>query len=297
MFVFGRDPETSRQVWSSVSGYPGDFEYRDFYRDIGFDLDTDYIRKFSSLYGARTYTGIKYYRITGKSNHKKPYRAHRAFHKMQEHSHHFVQSRISQIKALTENLKINPLITSLYDAELFGHWWFEGPGWLDHVLRDIDQRKKYIQTVSPSQYLKRSDRSVFTKQFSQPFMSSWGARGFHESWINTSNDYIYRHIHKSIEMMIKLAESFPVATGTVERALNQAARELLLSQQSDWAFMMKSDAYSLFGRSSFFSHIKKFQNLYEMIMKGNVQENIVCTMEEHGRIFPSIDYRIFRTRQ
>ena len=177
LFAFGRDTETSQQVWSSASGYPGAFEYRDFYRDIGFDLDTDYIRKFSSLYGARTYTGLKYYRITGKTVNKKPYGPLLALRKPREHSHHFVQSRISQVKTLAANLKIKPLITSLYDAELFGHWWFEGPIWLETVLRDIDQRKKYIQTVTPSQYLNLSKHNVFAKQFSQPLVSSWGATG------------------------------------------------------------------------------------------------------------------------
>lgn len=297
LFAFGRDTETSVQVWSSASGYPGDFEYRDFYRDIGFDLDTDYIRKFASLYGGRTYTGLKYYRITGNSIIKKPYRSRFALKKMQEHSRHFVESRISQVNTLAADLKIKPLITSLYDAELFGHWWFEGPGWLENVLRDIDQRKKYIKTVTPSQYLNISKRSGSAQQCSQPLMSSWGAGRFYSSWINSSNDYMYRHIHKAIEMMINLAERFPDATGIAERALNQAARELFLSQHSDWAFMMKSEEYSAFGHNSFFSHINNFQNLYETIVKGNIRENYIRKMEERGRIFPEIDYRIFKTAQ
>jgi 1,4-alpha-glucan branching enzyme len=297
MFAFGRDTETSQQVWSSASGYPGDFEYRDFYRDIGFDITTDYIRKFLSLYGGRTYTGLKYYRITGKSDVKKPYRELLASKKVHEHARHFVQSRISHVKALTANAEMNPLITSLYDAELFGHWWFEGPDWLEAVLRGIDQEKRYMTTMTASQCLKLVKQGVLAKQCSQPLMSSWGARGFHESWINPSNDYMYRHIHKAIEMMSTLAESFPRATGNVQRALNQAAREILLSQHSDWAFMMKSDTYTSFGRKSFVSHINNFHTLYEMIMRGNVCENNICTMEERGRIFPEIDYRIFKTNK
>jgi 1,4-alpha-glucan branching enzyme len=216
---------------------------------------------------------------------------------MQEHSRHFVESRISQVNALAADLKIKPLITSLYDAELFGHWWFEGPGWLENVLRDIDQRKKYITTVTPSQYLNISKRSGSAQQCSQPLMSSWGAGRFYTSWINSSNDYMYRHIHKAIEMMIDLAERFPDARGIAERALNQAAREIFLSQHSDWAFMMKSEEYAAFGRNSFFSHINNFQNLYETIVKGNIRENYIRRMEERGRIFAEIDYRFFKTGQ
>jgi 1,4-alpha-glucan branching enzyme len=36
--VFARDTETSKQVWSSKEGYPGDIAYREFYRDMGYDL-------------------------------------------------------------------------------------------------------------------------------------------------------------------------------------------------------------------------------------------------------------------
>ena len=42
--AFGRDTKSSKQVWSSIEGYPGDFDYREFYRDIGYDLDFDYIK-------------------------------------------------------------------------------------------------------------------------------------------------------------------------------------------------------------------------------------------------------------
>ncbi|MGB7567435.1 MAG: hypothetical protein WBM07_06235, partial [Chitinivibrionales bacterium] len=71
--AFGRDIESSKAVWSSRDGYPGDFAYREFYRDIGFDLDMDYIRPYIDPIGIRTNTGIKYYKITGATEHKKPY--------------------------------------------------------------------------------------------------------------------------------------------------------------------------------------------------------------------------------
>ncbi|HZR45278.1 MAG TPA: hypothetical protein VFA47_01145, partial [Candidatus Manganitrophaceae bacterium] len=70
--AFGRDIESSKQVWSAEQGYPGDFTYRDFYRDVGFDLDFDYIKPYIHQDGIRISTGIKYYRITGKTNHKEP---------------------------------------------------------------------------------------------------------------------------------------------------------------------------------------------------------------------------------
>ncbi len=76
--AFGRDPDSSKQVWSAEEGYPGDFWYRDFYRDIGFDLDYDYVRPYLPPTGQRILTGLKYHRITGKTDVKAPYEPERA---------------------------------------------------------------------------------------------------------------------------------------------------------------------------------------------------------------------------
>jgi 1,4-alpha-glucan branching enzyme len=133
--AFGRDIETSRQVWSSVEGYPGDFDYRDFYRDTGFDSESEHIKAYVDLFGARTYTGFKYYRITGKTDHKQPYVLKRAMEKAHEHAENFILNRENQIDYLSDTFGIKPLIVSTYDAELFGHWWFEGIEWLDFLLR------------------------------------------------------------------------------------------------------------------------------------------------------------------
>jgi 1,4-alpha-glucan branching enzyme len=66
--AFGRDMESSKAVWSAVEGFPGDYNYREFYRDIGFDLDYDYIRPYIHIDGTRINTGLKYFRITGPVN-------------------------------------------------------------------------------------------------------------------------------------------------------------------------------------------------------------------------------------
>src|SRR5438874_2669023 len=71
--AFGRDPDSSKQVWSAEEGYPGDSWYRDFYRDIGFDLDYDYVRPYLPPTGQRILTGLKYHRITGKTDMKEAY--------------------------------------------------------------------------------------------------------------------------------------------------------------------------------------------------------------------------------
>jgi 1,4-alpha-glucan branching enzyme len=302
VFSFGRDIETSKQVWSSIEGYPGDFDYRDFYRDIGFDLDLDYVRSYIHPDGIRTYTGLKYYRITGKTDRKKPYVKKQAREKAAHHAHHFMSNRQLQIDFLSKTFKnfhisLKPVITALYDAELFGHWWFEGPDWLDFLLRGIDKGHVSFRTITPSEYLRLISSQHADLQFCQPSMSSWGHKGYSEVWLNSSNDYIYRHIHKTTERMINLARTFNNASGIIKRALNQALRELLLSQHSDWAFIMDSSTAAGYARKRFEEHIMRFNNLYESIITGNISENWLRKVEEKDSIFKDIDYRIYRDEE
>lgn len=295
--AFGRDEETSGQVWSSIHGYPGDYYYRDFYRDIGFDLDLDYVKAHIKPYGAETYTGLKYYRITGKTGRKEPYNIQKAEERAAEHARHFINSREMQINRLSDTLKIEPVVTAVYDAELFGHWWFEGTQWLDKLLRGIYLSKVNFRTVNPSEYLRGLTFRKEGLQSGDPAMSSWGENGYGEVWLNRENDYIYRHLLVATERMIGLADRFPVADGVLQRALNQAAREVLLSQHSDWAFIMKGKTASQYAKKRFEEHIGRFTFLYRSVLSDNVSETVLADMEDRDRIFREIDYRVFSRRQ
>ena len=300
VFAFGRDVETSKQVWSSVEGYPGDFDYRDFYRDIGFDLAHDYIGSYIHPDGIRTYTGLKYYRITGKTDKKEPYVREHAKKKVEEHAYNFISNRELQVDFLSETFKdqhvpLKPVITALYDAELFGHWWFEGPDWLDLLLRRIDHGRANFKTITPSEYLNLQNSQRTDLQVCQPSMSSWGHKGYNEVWLNNANNYIYRHLHKTTERMIYLAERFHKAKVILQRALNQAVRELLLSQHSDWAFIMDSSTAAEYARRRFAEHIGRFNSLYHSIISGDISEKWLREIEDKDRIFQDIDYRVYRS--
>ena len=292
--AFGRDIESSRQVWSSIEGYPGDFNYRDFYRDIGFDLDLEYIKPYIQPDGIRTYTGLKYYRITGKTDDKKPYVIQRARQKVSEHVRNFILNRELQVNFLSENLKIKPIITATYDAELFGHWWFEGIEWIDSLLRGVYIDHRNFRTITPSEYLSSRAYRPANLYVCQPSMSSWGDKGYNEVWLNNSNDFVYRHLLKATEHMISLAQRFPKANGILLRALNQAARELLLSQHSDWTFIMNNSTATGYAKKRFEEHISIFNLLYQSIISENISEKWLTKIEDKDRIFQDIDYRVYR---
>lgn len=289
--AFGRDIESSKAVWSAIEGYPGDYNYREFYRDIGFDLDFNYIKPYIHPDGIRINTGIKYFRITGPTDHKEPYVPEWAMDKAAYHAGNFMFNRQKQASFLKDFLDREPIIVSPYDAELFGHWWYEGPDWLYFLAKKIHFDQDEIKMVTPIMYLEENP----TNQVMTPSFSSWGWKGYAEYWLEGSNDWIYRHMHKAEERMIELAQnnSNP-PTELIRRALNQAARELVLAQSSDWAFIMKTGTVTSYAVMRFKNHILRFNRLYWSIRKNSVDEGFLSDIEYKDNIFPNIDYRIYR---
>jgi len=290
--AFGRDMESSRQVWSSKEGYPGDFSYRDFYRDVGFDLDYDYIRPYLHGDGKRTNVGIKYYRITGKTDHKEPYSPERAQDKAAEHAGNFMFNREKQIEHLASIMDRKPIVVAPYDAELFGHWWFEGPDWINFLFRKVAFDQKTISLITPMEYLEMYP----VNQVSTPSHSSWGYKGYNEYWLNDSNDWIYRHLHKAAERMVELSQKFSATNGNAlkNRALNQAARELLLAQSSDWAFIMKTGTMVEYAAKRTKEHLFRFTKLYDDIRANTIDASWLSDIEDKDNIFPDIDYHVYQ---
>jgi len=288
--VFARDPESSKQVWSKTEGYPGDYNYREYYRDIGFDLDFGYIWPYIHPEGIRVNTGIKYYRITGKTEEKEVYRPENASAKAYEHALNFKFNREKQIEYLSGMMDRPPLIVSPYDAELFGHWWFEGPQFLEHLFRSIATVPQIIKLITPMEYLTLYPDN----QTVEPCMSSWGDQGYHDVWLDPSNAWVYPHLHRAANRMSELAASFPEASEDIKRGLNQAARELLLAQSSDWAFIMKTGSMVPYAVNRTKLHLKNFNNLYEQIMHNNINFEELYALEHQHNIFPNINYQIFK---
>ncbi len=285
---FGRDMESSKQVWSSVEGYPGDYYYREFYRDVGFDLDFEYVRPYVHPDGIRINTGIKYYRITGPGDHKEPYDPDAAREKAAAHAGNFMFNREKQIEYLYELLGRRPIVVSPYDAELFGHWWFEGPQWLEFLIRKIAYDQKTVRLVTPPEYLAENPRN----QVVTPSMSSWGWKGYSEVWLQGTNDWIYRHLHKASRVMSDLARQHPSVEGVKRRALNQALRELLLAQSSDWAFIMATGTHVPYAHKRTKEHLLRFFRLAEEVQRDQIDGSFLSEVESKDNIFADIDYRV-----
>ncbi|HEX9061810.1 MAG TPA: 1,4-alpha-glucan branching protein domain-containing protein [Clostridia bacterium] len=289
--AFGRDIESSRQVWSAHEGYPGDYDYREYYRDIGFDLDFEYIKDYISPDGKRTDTGIKYYRITGKTEEKKLYNPEWAKVKAELHAENFKLNREKQVEHWSYKIGRPPVIVCPYDAELFGHWWYEGPEWLYHLFKKLNS-SYILKTVTLSEYMDENP----IMQVSTPCRSSWGSRGYNEVWLNETNDWIYRHLDNAVDRMVELASENEDAEGLKKDALNQAARELLLAQSSDWAFIMKMGTMVQYAQRRTKEHIGRFTRLYDDIRGDSINEEWLRDIQYKDNIFPEIDFRKYLSK-
>ncbi len=290
--AFARDVETSEQVWSSLVGYPGHPNYREFYKDLGYEADYDYIKPYLHADGVRRNIGIKYFRVTGKVDlhHKQPYIPAWATETAAEHAGHFLASRQAQMRHLRTVIGRAPLVVSPYDAELYGHWWYEGPQFLDFLIRKIHFDQDEVVLATPSDYLQMFPHN----QPQVPSASSWGAEGYNRVWLNRDTQWIYRHQHQAERRMEELARRFPTPPSPLMyRALNQAARELLLAQSSDWAFIITNKTMVQYAEKRFRDHIHRFTRLYEMLTSGAVDEDWLAEVEKRDTIFPEMDYRVY----
>ena len=285
--AFGRDLESAKQVWSRTEGYPGDPRYRDFYRDIGFDLDMDYVRPYLPSPEHRGFTGIKYWRIEGDGTGKRIYDRKRALEAAAQHAQHFLDARLAQLQQLAAVMDRPPLLLAPYDAELFGHWWHEGPEFLDCFVRKACHEQKVFSLITPEDYL----RMYPTNQVVKPSASSWGDEGYYRVWLNETNHWIQPHLHEAQARMTGLAQKFPNATGLQLRALRQAARELLLAQASDWPFILRTGTSPEYATQRVKEHLLRFLALHQQLGDGKIVEAELKRMEEVDNIFPGVDYR------
>jgi 1,4-alpha-glucan branching enzyme len=288
--AFARDIDTSKQVWSSDEGYPGDPFYREFYRDLGYDGDYEYIKPFLHPDGVRRNIGIKYHRVTGRVDlsKKEKYSPRIAKERAFVHAGHFLESRRLQSELLRQEMGVAPLIVSPYDAELFGHWWFEGPWFIENIFRLAVHYPLVFTT--PYLYLKQFP----VQQHLQPNTSSWGEAGYSQQWLNPTNAWIYRHLHQAEHRFLQIIKEISEPSALQKRVFTQAARELLLAQSSDWAFILSTGTTVEYATKRIKDHLHRFDLLYQMIRRQRIHTSLLEQMEGQDNIFAELNYQAYQ---
>lgn len=304
VLAFPRDDESSKQVWSRDEGYPGDARYREFYRDLGYDaevLDDD----LKLPDGGRKNIGIKYHRVTGRGtplHDKQPYHRGWAMDAVDSHAGNFVFNRAKQLEHWRGVLGRSPIVVAPYDAELFGHWWYEGPEFIDKVVRKAcyDQRVFRLSTPSDVIFGVGEEGASGTNgegpkfQVATPAASSWGAKGYGEVWLNDSNAWVWPHVHQAAAQMKAIATERRGTPSELERrALNQLARELVLASSSDWPFIMTMGTMVPYAERRVREHINRFNRLLGQLRESRIDEVWLEKIEQKDRIFRHIDFADF----
>jgi 1,4-alpha-glucan branching enzyme len=214
---------------------------------------------------------------------------------------HFFDCRQKQINELSGKTHNPPIIVCPYDAELYGHWWYEGPDWLYTLAKKVYYDKCNFELITPGEYIEKYPEI----QVSTPCRSSWGARGYSEVWLNTTNDYIHRHLHVAGDRMCEMANMFPNESNDSikRRIMNQAARELVLAQSSDWLFIITNGTMVDYAKKRVKEHIGRFTKLYLWIKEDeNLRNNNILAddkleflecIEKKDCIFPEMDYMLY----
>ena len=269
--VIGRNNRTGMQVWSADWGYPGEYDYREFHKK-------DHV------------SGLQYWRVTGANvdlGHKDWYHPDWAQYKVGEHARHYawlVTDLLEQ--AYSETKQVN-LIASNYDTELFGHWWFEGIDWIREVLRQLAQSDR-VELTTASRYL---DSHPPDEVLALP-ESSWGMGGGHWTWDNPDTHWMWEPIHAAETHMTHLAgERKQSASSDEEYVLNQAARELLLLESSDWPFLVTTGQAREYAIQRFTSHVDRFEQLVGSVEAGAPDRALAEELWELDKVFPEIDFR------
>lgn len=272
--VIGRNKRVGEQVWSAQWGYPGDFDYREFHKKAGT-------------------SGLQYWRITGAKvdlGEKDYYHPDWASYKLDQHAEHFAHLVGDQLRQYNNETGRFGIVAANYDTELFGHWWFEGVTWLGKVLRHLSQNPDVELTTASRFISEHAPQEVLDLP-----ESSWGAGGSHFVWDNTETHWMWAPIHEVEERMERLADEINDPSPAERVVLEQAAREALLVQSSDWQFLVTTGQAAQYAIHRFNTHLARFEKLASSLESGKPAEDAAREYWELDKLFPDIDYRWFRS--
>ncbi len=270
---FARDPHTTVKVWSGDVGYPGDPNYLEFHKQ---------------LYPGR----LRYWCISENKadlGSKRPYDPWRAYENIPAHAEDFVNLLKGTLAQYKGQANREGTLVAMYDTELFGHWWWEGPEFLYEIGKRIDAEPE-LRSVSGGDVL---DEEPARYMIHLP-EGSWGEGGYHYIWINDQNIWTWEKLYPAQKKMRWMSQE--LADGPARRAVIQAGRELLLAEASDWQFLISTFAARDYAEVRYADHIERFERLAEIAERWHngtpptAEENLfIEDCEEKDAAFPDLD--------
>ncbi|MDR2952707.1 MAG: DUF1957 domain-containing protein [Treponema sp.] len=291
-FILARDFYVTREI----ECFAGDEAYRDNNRDAGFELPPEMVSPLLSRERERRETGFKYWARAKDAD----YDTQTALNKAVEHAASFLDNVTDRLEKASQFMEETPLVLCAHNADTFGRFWHEGSQFIEALFRkaaEAVKADKYrdFQFICPGEYIYKQDLSSF--QTIVPEYSSWGHNGYAETWLAASNDWMYRHLFRAMERMTELAERFDKDNGIRERALNQAAREILLAQSSDWPGLLYRQDSTEYARNQVENALRNFTTIYEALGSSYISTEWLTSLERRHNFFPDINYQVFRRKK
>lgn len=263
---FGRDLWAGRAVWA-MDGYPSDPAYREFHRDLGFAAEEADLLGEVGPNGTRVATGIKLHRITGPRGDKAPYEPGSARAKALSHAADFVADRARLFAALPGSA-LPPVSVVPFDAELFGHFWHEGPVFLEGVLRRLAANEEHggPLAITLDDYVARYP-ALFR---AAPATSTWGEGGHGATWMGPDTAGLWRHVHHTVKAVSAVTRRIARSERARCAPLSLAIIQALLLQSSDFAFMMHRRTTASYAEQRTAEHAANALRLAALAVAGNI---------------------------
>lgn len=270
--AFFRDPVTTLQVWSREHGYPGDFAYLEFHRK-------------------HWPGGLKLWRISdasGDMGTKTWYDPAAAQQVVKGHARHFAELVKQTLAQHGKNGP--PVLCSPYDSELFGHWWFEGPDWLEAVRRELHRLDVTPMTLGEALEAVPPRTTLALPE------GSWGEGGDHRVWLNRDTEWTWDRVYSAEAEWVRAVERLATASPEARRVLAQVTRELLILEASDWQFLITTGAARDYAERRVAEHYAEFKRLSELGQSllngeslGDEASAMLQRLERQDFCFPDLD--------
>ncbi len=264
--VMARNQETALQVWSADYGYPGDGVYREFHRKDAA-------------------SGLHHWKVTHRKaglGEKEPYVPADAFARAKEHARHFA----GVVARLAED-QPDGVICAAYDAELFGHWWYEGPAWLEAVYRELSKLSGVKAITAREAVRGKAVRQSLPE-------GSWGRGGHHDVWLNPATLDYWRKVYQAEKEMRETALRVSGGDPLARRALRQMMRELLLLEASDWPFLVNTGQAAEYAKKRYQEHYQNFQRVLAMLNQGKLDSRAIADLEALDNPFTELEPSLYK---
>lgn len=274
--AFVRHHDISMQVWSGQVGYPGQPDYLDFHK-----------KHLASM--------LRYWRVTDNKAdmmYKTLYHPDWTRDKIDHQSMHFINIIENSLGYYKNITGITGSLTTPFDTELFGHWWFEGPDFIKSLIRGL-HNSPYVNMVTASEeYFRTQPEQVISIP-----EGSWGVNNNHDVWSNDNNKWTWEMIYNDELRLSKLYDkiNFSQISMFRKRIITQALKELMLMHSSDWQFLIYTESARDYAEQRFAFHHSDFNRLCDLFEKSGYDsaitendEKYLSDTEARNSIFPEL---------